>query len=346
TSPVLYLTSRSYINRPTNLVDLKVYSNLSAVQLSINGVVIGTATSTDHIFRWSAVRLAPGPNDVMVTATGLNGTIYTDDVTWYAPMQMTGVPFARINFQPLGVPVPAGYVPDYGYVFGFQGSGLLYGWDSDNSANTFARGVMSDSRYDTGIAMEQPAGGHTWQIAVPNGTYIVHVVAGDPSNFDSVDEIAVQGVLTISGGVNILSRYQEAWRTVTVTNGLLTITNAGGSANDKLDFVDINQISTGSAAAPPFMGKGRMSPLPLALDGACSTDGQSPLSSQNLLNIRFGMLPPVLTDIAGAMIPEGDSAGEERQTVAARGLRSESADAPLEIAFDDRRPVLDNKLWP
>ena len=47
---------------------------------------------------------------------------------------------------------------------------------------------MSDPRYDTGIAMENPAGGHVWQMAVPNGTYALHMVSGDPSNFDSIDE--------------------------------------------------------------------------------------------------------------------------------------------------------------
>ncbi|HLJ95294.1 MAG TPA: DUF4982 domain-containing protein, partial [Gemmataceae bacterium] len=248
TSPVLYLTSRSYINRPTNLVDLKVYSNLSAVQLSINGVVIGTTTSTDHIFRWSAVQLTPGANAIEVTAKR-NGTTFTDDVTWYAPMQLAGVPFARIKFQPIGLPVAAGYLPDYGYIYGDRGNGFTYGWDSDNSANTFARGVMSDPRYDSGIAMEQPTGGHAWQIAVPNGTYAIHLVSGDPSNFDSIDEIAVQGVLAVSGGVNVLSRYQEAWRTVTVANGLLTITNATGSSNDKLDFVEINRTDGGVQVA-------------------------------------------------------------------------------------------------
>src|SRR5262249_23546283 len=79
-APVLYITSRRYVDRPGNTVDVKVYSNLDAVQLSVNGVVVGTETGGDHIFRWSGVQLAPGGNTLEVTATR-DGTTYTDAVT-------------------------------------------------------------------------------------------------------------------------------------------------------------------------------------------------------------------------------------------------------------------------
>ena len=103
-SPVLYITSRSYVNRTSNVVDIKIYSNLGPVQLSVNGVVVGTQTSTNNIFQWTGVRLAGGANAIEVTAAQ-NGTLYTDDVTWYAPRPLAGVPFAWIKFQPAGIPV-------------------------------------------------------------------------------------------------------------------------------------------------------------------------------------------------------------------------------------------------
>jgi beta-galactosidase len=83
-APVLYITSRRYVNRPKNTVEVKVYSNLDAVQLSVNGMVLGTQSSTDHIFRWTGVSLAAGANTIEVTATQ-GGTTYNDEVTWYAP---------------------------------------------------------------------------------------------------------------------------------------------------------------------------------------------------------------------------------------------------------------------
>jgi beta-galactosidase len=82
--PVLYVTSRRYIDRPSNTVDVKVYSNLDAVQLSVNGTIIGTQTSSDHIFLWTGVQLASGASTVAVTATK-GGSTYADEVTWNAP---------------------------------------------------------------------------------------------------------------------------------------------------------------------------------------------------------------------------------------------------------------------
>ncbi|HLJ95740.1 MAG TPA: hypothetical protein VKU02_21365, partial [Gemmataceae bacterium] len=338
TSPVLYLTSRNYINRPTNTADIKIYSNLDAVTLSVNGVVVSTLTSTDHIFLWPGVKLAAGANNIQVTAKR-NGTTYTDGVTWYAPMQLGGVPFARINFQPVGVAVPAAYMPDYGYAYGSRGNGFTYGWDSDNSANTFARGVMSDSRYDTGIAMEQPTGGHAWQIAVPNGTYAIHLVSGDPSNFDSIDEISTDGMLAVSGGVNVLSRFQEAWRTVTVTNGLLTITNATGSSNDKLDFIDINQLTVGGGqAASPSSGKRS---VPLLMPASIGMTIAS--SDLTLAPSTSGALPQVMINSDGSMAGDTNQTEESNSTSLVSEVHAKPSPAILDASLDESRPVFDDK---
>ena len=94
-----------------------------------------------------------------------------------------------------------------------------------------------------------------WGIAVPNGTYSVHLVAGDPSNIDSVYRINVGGTLsgsTVSGGVPAISgtptastRWFENTVTVTVTGGVLYVSNAAGSSNNKIDEIDIAQLPPG-----------------------------------------------------------------------------------------------------
>ena len=50
---------------------------------------------------------------------------------------------AKINFQPGGAMVPAGYVADAGHVFGDRGSGLSFGWDIDNRSSARDRGVAT-----------------------------------------------------------------------------------------------------------------------------------------------------------------------------------------------------------
>src|SRR5260221_14000365 len=88
----------------------------------------------------------------------------------------------QINFQPGGI-APAGYLVDKGEAYGTRVGGYTYGWNIRNTANIFQRNspASADFRYDT-VALMQPAGVSWWQIIVPNGTYTVHVVAGDPAS--------------------------------------------------------------------------------------------------------------------------------------------------------------------
>ena len=44
-----------------------------------------------------------------------------------------------------------------------------------------------------------------WEIAVPNGTYAVHVVVGDPQYADVVSKLTIEGVLTINGATALLN---------------------------------------------------------------------------------------------------------------------------------------------
>ena len=62
-----------------------------------------------------------------------------------------------------------------------------------------------------------------------NGSYIVRVVSGDPSNFDSVFRTTVEGVLTVNGTPTNATRWIEGTATVTVTDGRLTLRGAAGA---------------------------------------------------------------------------------------------------------------------
>jgi hypothetical protein len=74
---------------------------------------------------------------------------------------------------------------------------------------------------------------------VPNGRYLVHVVAGDPGFTDSVYRIAVEGVLTVSGTPSASAHWVEGTATVTVNDGRITVSNAAGGSNNKIAYVDV-----------------------------------------------------------------------------------------------------------
>src|SRR3954468_22802021 len=88
----------------------------------------------------------------------------------------------NVNFQPAGVSVPAGYVADTGATYANRGNGFSYGWKASPASASRDRNnsASPDQRYDT-LIHTQMYGNRTWELSVPNGTYAVHLVAGDPS---------------------------------------------------------------------------------------------------------------------------------------------------------------------
>jgi N-acetylneuraminic acid mutarotase len=151
----------------------------------------------------------------------------------------------RINFQPAGAPIPAGYVADTGLVFGNRGGGLSYGWDLDNSAHTRDRNAPNspDQRYDT-LNHMQNGGNRVWELGLPNGFYTVRVVAGDPSYINSVYRINVENVLIVNGTPTDTVRWIEGTAGVSVSDGRLTVTSATGASNNKIAFIEVNTATT------------------------------------------------------------------------------------------------------
>jgi N-acetylneuraminic acid mutarotase len=156
------------------------------------------------------------------------------------PQPQPSVPaVVRVNFQPDGTAVAPFHRVDSGAVYGVRSNGLTYGWNASNATSIRDRvGITGDRRYDTFNHL-QKNGDFRWEMAVPNGTYTVRVVAGDASFNDSTFRIAVEGVLTVSGTPTASSRFVEGTQTVTVADGRLTIANASGAVNNKIAFVEI-----------------------------------------------------------------------------------------------------------
>ena len=151
----------------------------------------------------------------------------------------------QINFQPAGAPVPEGYLADTGAVFGDRGNGFSYGWDVSNTANARDRNnaASPDQRYDTFNHMQRiPTELRAWQIALPNGTYAMHVVAGDPTTFDSTHKLTAEGIEILSGTTSSTSPFIEATATVVVGDGLLNLAQGSGGSNTKLCYVDITAV--------------------------------------------------------------------------------------------------------
>ncbi|MBA3709151.1 MAG: carbohydrate-binding protein, partial [Planctomycetes bacterium] len=214
-----------------------------------SGVTLGGPWSVRNTGGWQnwqaqsfgTVQLAAGTQTLRLFVDG--GGFNLDYLDYTATT--TGGSFAaKINFQPATAPTVAGYAVDAGAVFAAR-NGLTYGWSA--AVDTRDRNANSDQRIDTLALMQSSSNPNArWEIAVPNGTYAVHVVCGDPSYFDGNFNLLVEGMVSVTGRASSITPFREGNVTVTVTDGRLTISNGSGSYNTKIDYVEIQQVPTGN----------------------------------------------------------------------------------------------------
>lgn len=197
----------------------------------------GTGASSTHKYG------APGTYAAAVTVADNRGGNTSGSVNVVVTAPALPQLSVKVNFQLAGAATPAGNLADTGAVFGNRGNGYSYGWNSDNSSTARDRNAANspDQRYDTLLHLQKPENPNAvWEISLPNGQYTVRVVSGDPSYFDSVYNLNVEGVLTVNATPTATAKWFEGTRTVAVSDGRLTISNAAGAANNKICFVEIS----------------------------------------------------------------------------------------------------------
>jgi beta-galactosidase len=80
--PMVYITSRRFIERTNALTDVKIYSNASEVELLLNGNSQGKRhDGTNGVFVWKNVTLSPGENKVEARAER-DGKNFSDRCVW------------------------------------------------------------------------------------------------------------------------------------------------------------------------------------------------------------------------------------------------------------------------
>ena len=153
-------------------------------------------------------------------------------------------PFANVNFQPANSPTVSGYLVDSGGAYAAR-NGRTYGWTKVNNQTRDRDSSLSpDQRYDT-LIYTQKSGSPSWEMAVPAGQYLVRVVVGDATAWDSTYKVNVEGVLAVNSVPTSSSRWAEGTVTVTVTqaDGRLTVSNASGAVNNKICFLEIYKVT-------------------------------------------------------------------------------------------------------
>ena len=169
------------------------------------------------------------------------GDLYLDNVSLVYTGSESGQT-VRINFQPDGIETPAGYLADTGAGYESHSSGFSYGWLDGPNGETRYRDTAKDIRFAT-LNHMQKSDPRTWEIALMNGEYNLHLVMGDPSNTDQINDIQIENItLKDTDGEDYFDEYTV---TVQIQDGRLTLSPASTSMNAKLCFID---ISSGASA--------------------------------------------------------------------------------------------------
>ena len=80
--PVIYITSRRFTQRTNAVTDVKIYSNATAVELSVNGISQGVLNDSNYgVFIWKGQQLRPGENIIEATAKR-SGVVLNDKCVW------------------------------------------------------------------------------------------------------------------------------------------------------------------------------------------------------------------------------------------------------------------------
>src|SRR5262245_13526990 len=150
-----------------------------------------------------------------------------------------------ISFQPASFPLQSGYQGDFGQTFGSHANGYSYGWNVDHTGRTFAYSPLPGYESIWGaqwsLIKMLPGGSTTWEIALPNNTYDVFILAAGYQCQGQLQQIAAEGVLVVNGTAGWdYDTYVGGTQVVTVSDGRLTITNGPTAALNCIDSIQIS----------------------------------------------------------------------------------------------------------
>src|SRR4051812_23656388 len=172
----------------------------------------------------------------------------------------------HVQFGPTKFTPADNYVIDAGGTFGARNDDgtLNYGWMKKGTAKPAARrhtDLAPDARYDTFASLKPAA---VWELEVHNGTYTVHLVAGDGKAKRGSYGLDVEGMPALRGDATAEQRWVEGTVTVTVTDGRLTVSNGEGFRKNRLNFIDVTEAPASPTPTPDPTPTPGVTPTPPA----------------------------------------------------------------------------------
>jgi hypothetical protein len=216
---------------------------------AVNGTLTFNQGETSKTFQVAILQdsLVEGDENLTLTLSSPTGgaTLGTPATANLVIHDVVVAQTSRINFTANGSASPSGWLGDVGFTYGNRGNGKTYGWDRNMTANGRDRNASNspNEMQDSLMLMQTTATPNpVWEMAVTNGRYRVHVGMGDPTSFTGTYKLTVEGVLAVNGKPSSSQRWLEGTITVNVTDGRLTLRNASGAQNNRINFVEVTPL--------------------------------------------------------------------------------------------------------
>jgi PKD repeat protein len=197
----------------------------------------GSGETVNHIYT------APGTYTANLTVTdNLGGEDQSQIEITVQKNTSTAAGFA-FNFQPAEAQVPPGFVADSGSAFreitGFGWSTPPAGTPGPAARNSVH---SPDQTFDTLIHVNP---GAVWELAIPNGDYVVTVCVSDPSQPEGRQRVSVEGIPLIDNeDLSTTNRWLERADHVTVSDGRLTLNFEGSAPYAKLAWLRVEHAES------------------------------------------------------------------------------------------------------
>ena len=254
--PVLWLTSKRYVDRAYPVIEVKAYSNAGRASLSLNGVSLGEVACGQGICRWPQVALRPGANRAVVSAT-VAGKAITDEALWNGPDTAQGI---RIDVGDLAGRETAGHrFGSDNFVTGGQPMALNLGGFGNQRPKPRKVDAPNPELYEYWREGEA----FSYAIPVPNGTWQVIIHSFEPHSVAPATQtmavsangkqvIAPFSVMQAAGGA--LKGITRSFPAI-VRNGVLTLDFTGQSAAGEkgravVAAIEIVPQGTGPSVSP------------------------------------------------------------------------------------------------
>ena len=221
--PVESSSAETTSNYRINGVDAPLTASLSADGLVVTLTPRGGGSSLNWLSVSNISDRAPSPN------------VIPPDTR--AAIEHPSAEETKINFQPSGEPIPAGYFKDSGETFSVERG---YGWASDISDLAAVRKLVADPRLDT--LVQFGGEGSSWELTLPSpARYRITVSLGDAAS-ESAYDLSVEGAWSVAGMYLPAGQFHVLTEEVDLSDGLLTLYGGDTYKGTRINYLHVLPI--------------------------------------------------------------------------------------------------------